>query len=140
MTETPANQSEPSRETSIDDALACQASGAAPETAADNAPLPSEEEIREALKEVLDPEIGINIVDLGLIYDVIRNPEQATVQVNMTLTSPGCPLGPEISSAVFVTVTRMPGVKDCNVEMVWSPMWDPMERATEEARMALGIW
>ena len=102
--------------------------------------LPLAEDIREAIKEVIDPEIGMNIVDLGLIYDVIPHPETGMVDVNMTLTSPGCPVGPEITSAVWMTVKRMPGVKDCEVKLVWSPRWDPQVHASEEARLYLGIW
>ena len=103
-------------------------------------PLPNEEEVREALKEVIDPEIGINIVDLGLIYDVLPNLETGHVDVNMTLTSPGCPAGPELTSAVWMTVKRMAGVKDCEVKLIWSPRWDPNVHASEEGRMHLGIW
>ena len=106
----------------------------------DMTPLPSEEAIREALHVVTDPEIGISIMELGLVYDVIRDEAQHTVTINMTLTSPGCPLGPEMTSAVYLTVTRMPGVRDCHVELVWSPMWDPQVNATEETRIALGLW
>lgn len=102
--------------------------------------LPSPDTIKEAIKEVIDPEIGINIVDLGLIYDVIPNEDTGIVDVNMTLTSPGCPAGPEITSAVWMTVKRLPGVKDCEVKLVWSPRWDPQVHASEEARMYLGIW
>lgn len=103
--------------------------------------LPSEEEIREALREVVDPEIGMNIVDLGLVYEIRRGePEPGHVQINMTLTSPGCPMGPEITSAVWMTVKRMEGVEGCNVELVWDPPWDPSEHASEEVKMALGLW
>lgn len=102
--------------------------------------LPSAEDIREAIKEVIDPEIGMNIVDLGLIYDVLPNVETGVVDVNMTLTSPGCPVGPEITSAVWMTVKRLPGVKDCEVKLVWSPRWDPSVHASEEARLYLGLW
>jgi metal-sulfur cluster biosynthetic enzyme len=102
--------------------------------------LPSAEEIREAIKEVIDPEIGMNIVDLGLIYEVLPNAETRVVDVNMTLTSPGCPAGPEITSAVWMTVKRLPGVKDCEVKLVWTPRWNPQEHASEEARMYLGLW
>ena len=102
--------------------------------------LPSEEEIREALKEVIDPEIGISIVDLGLIYDVLPDPESGHVQINMTLTSPGCPAGPELSSSVWMTVKRMDGVKDCDVKIVWSPRWDPQVHTSEEGRLYLGLW
>jgi metal-sulfur cluster biosynthetic enzyme len=102
--------------------------------------MPTEEEIREALKDVIDPEIGINIVDLGLIYDVEPNNETRQVDVNMTLTSPGCPVGPELKSAVWLTVKRMPGVEDCEVNLVWKPRWDPSVHSSEEAQMFLGIW
>jgi metal-sulfur cluster biosynthetic enzyme len=103
-------------------------------------PMPDEEAIREALKDVIDPEIGINIVDLGLIYDVEPNDETREVNVNMTLTSPGCPVGPELKSAVWLTVKRMNGVADCEVNLVWKPRWDPSVHASEEAQMFLGIW
>ena len=102
--------------------------------------MPNEEAIREALKDVIDPEIGINIVDLGLIYDVIPNEETRQVEVNMTLTSPGCPVGPELKSSVWLTVKRMEGVEDCEVNLVWKPRWDPSVHASEEAQMFLGIW
>lgn len=102
--------------------------------------MPDEEAIREALKDVIDPEIGINIVDLGLIYDVIPNEETRQVEVNMTLTSPGCPVGPELKSSVWLTVKRMSGVDDCEVNLVWKPRWDPSVHASEEAQMFLGIW
>lgn len=102
--------------------------------------VPSEEAIREALKDVIDPEIGINIVDLGLIYDVEPDPETKEVNVNMTLTSPGCPVGPQLKSAVWLTVKRMDGVEDCEVNLVWKPRWDPSVHASEEAQMFLGIW
>jgi metal-sulfur cluster biosynthetic enzyme len=102
--------------------------------------LPSPEDIREAIKEVIDPEIGMNIVDLGLIYDIMPNAETGVVDVNMTLTSPGCPAGPELTSAVWMTVKRMPGVKDCEVKLVWTPKWNPEVHASEEARLYLGLW
>lgn len=104
------------------------------------ATLPDAETIKEAIKEVIDPEIGINIVDLGLIYDVIPDTESGQVQVNMTLTSPGCPAGPELTSAVWMTVKRLEGVKDCDVKLVWTPRWDPQVHASEEGRMYLGLW
>ncbi len=103
-------------------------------------PMPNEEVIREALKDIIDPEIGINIVDLGLIYDVEPNEETREVNINMTLTSPGCPVGPELKSAVWLTVKRMSGVADCEVNLVWKPRWDPSVHASEEGQMFLGIW
>ena len=104
------------------------------------ATFPTPEEITEAIKEVIDPEIGINIVDLGLIYEVVPDPESGHVVVNMTLTSPGCPAGPELTSAVWMVVKRMEHVKDCDVKLIWSPRWDPQVHATEEGRMYLGLW
>ncbi|GMU54156.1 MAG: hypothetical protein AMXMBFR33_33020 [Candidatus Xenobia bacterium] len=101
--------------------------------------LPPAAEIREALKEVIDPEIGINIVDLGLIYQILPKSDK-TVDVNMTLTSPGCPMGPEITSAVWMTVKRLTGVQECDVKLVWKPRWDPSVHASEEAKAYLGIW
>lgn len=101
--------------------------------------LPPSAEIREALKEVIDPEIGINIVDLGLIYQILPKDDK-TVDVNMTLTSPGCPMGPEITSAVWMTVKRMKGVEECDVKLIWKPRWDPSVHASEEAKAYLGIW
>ena len=120
-----------------------QADGAAspaPQGGTSEGEMPTEEAIREALKDVIDPEIGINIVDLGLIYDVIPNEETRQVEVNMTLTSPGCPVGPELKSSVWLTVKRMDGVEDCEVNLVWKPRWDPSVHASEEAQMFLGIW
>ncbi len=102
--------------------------------------VPTEEQVLEALKDVIDPELGINIVDLGLIYGAKPDPETGKVEVEMTLTSPGCPAGPEIKSAVWITVKRMDGVEDCDVNLVWKPKWDPMLHASEEAQMFLGIW
>ena len=101
---------------------------------------PTVDEIRQVLYDVVDPEINISIIDLGLVYDIIPIPEEGKVQINMTLTSPGCPLGPEITSAVYLKVSRLPLVKECQVELVWTPMWDPSVNPTEETRIALGIW
>lgn len=101
---------------------------------------PTEAQIKEALCEVKDPEIGMNIIELGLVYDIILDQNKGSVQINMTLTSPGCPLGPEITGAAYLAITRLPGVKDCHVDLVWTPMWNPEVNPTEEARAALGFW
>ncbi len=108
------------------------------ETSSD--PFPSEAEIKEALREVYDPELGVNVVDLGLIYDIDLNKEARSVHINMTLTSPGCPLGPEMTSSAYLAITRLKGVKECNIDLVWTPAWDPETKLTEEARAALGLW
>ncbi|HUE76255.1 MAG TPA: metal-sulfur cluster assembly factor [Chloroflexota bacterium] len=96
------------------------------------------DDIREALRAVYDPEIGINIVDLGLVYGVENN--DGDVKVIMTLTSPACPLGPVIVDQVTYTAGRVPGVENVGVEFVWSPPWDPRTMCSEEAKAELGIW
>ena len=98
----------------------------------------SEEALMEALRPVSDPEIGLSIVDLGLIYGI--DVDNNDVNVRMTLTSPACPLGPEIMNDVKSTLEQLPFVKKVNVELVWSPRWDPRVMASEDARMELGIF
>jgi metal-sulfur cluster biosynthetic enzyme len=96
------------------------------------------EQVRDALMGVVDPEIGLDIVELGLIYAVeIRERE---VKVQMTLTSPVCPYGPEIVEAARSYVREIPGVRGCDVELVWEPNWDPRTMASKEAKMALGLF
>lgn len=92
----------------------------------------------EALKAVLDPEIGINIVDLGLVYGIDVN-ENNDVEVTMTLTSMGCPLGPVIIQDIQQTVGKLDGSGETFVRIVWSPQWTP-DRMTEDGRDELGIW
>ena len=137
---TAAPNAEAPAETQETSPVAADASSEAEPKTPATGEMPSEEAIREALKDIIDPEIGINIVDLGLIYDVLPNEETRQVEVNMTLTSPGCPVGPELKSSVWLTVKRMDGVEDCEVNLVWKPRWDPSVHASEEAQMFLGIW
>ena len=98
-----------------------------------------EDVVRESLRTVVDPEIGVNIVDLGLVY-AIDIKEEGAVNVKMTLTSPACPLGAVIQGQVHQAIVKLPWVKDVKVELVWSPRWDPREMASEDARMELGIY
>ncbi len=99
--------------------------------------LPNEEEVREALKTVYDPEIGINIVDLGLIYGVDVQ-DTGLVDINMTLTSPGCPLSHVIGEQVREALDGMPGVNDIKLNLVWTPSWNPT-MMSEDAKMELGM-
>jgi metal-sulfur cluster biosynthetic enzyme len=94
--------------------------------------------VLESLKEVYDPEIGINIVDLGLVYDVGFH-DNSDVEVTMTLTSMGCPLGPVIISDVQKAVGTLDPGGDVHVRIVWSPPWSPA-LMSEDARDELGIW
>lgn len=90
------------------------------------------------LKTIFDPEIPVNIYDLGLIYDVAIN-EQHHVHVQMTLTSPGCPVAQTFPGTVEKSVNEVPGVADCTVELVWEPPWT-QERMSEAARLELGMF
>ncbi len=98
------------------------------------------EAVREALKPVVDPEIFISIVDLGLIRDVVVAEGGAKVRVVMTLTTPFCPEGPMIVEQVKQIVASLPGVQESEVELVWNPPWDPRKEASDEVKADLGIW
>lgn len=94
--------------------------------------------IQEMLKDVIDPELGVNIVDLGLVYDVNIS-EANDVEVVMTLTSMGCPLGPVITGEVNKALSGLMGIGGTSVKIVWSPPWSP-DKMSEDARDELGIW
>jgi len=94
----------------------------------------------EALRPIQDPELMISIVDLGLIYGVDVSPDGKKLEVRMTLTGPGCPIGPELMAAVDHTARTIPGVEDVEVRLVWEPAWDPTKMASETAKEMLGIW
>ena len=96
-----------------------------------------EDLVIETIRTILDPEIGVSIVELGLIYGV--EVKENDVNVRMTLTSPACPVGPVIQAQVHQAVKKLPWTKEVKVELVWSPRWDPRTMATEDARMELGI-
>lgn len=96
----------------------------------------TKEQVYEALQDCYDPEIPVNIVDLGLVYDV--EVEDDAVAVKMTLTAPGCGMGGMIASNAQSLIMEIPGVKEANVDLVWEPPWDP-SRISEEARQKLGI-
>ncbi len=100
----------------------------------------TEESVREALKPVVDPEIFISVVDLGLIRGVEIAPDGKRVKVTMTLTTPFCPEGPMIVEQVKMIVAGLPGVAESEVELQWSPPWDPRTDASDEVKAELGIW
>jgi metal-sulfur cluster biosynthetic enzyme len=97
---------------------------------------PSPELARKALRAVKDPELGLNIIDIGLIYDVEVS-ETGKVDVRMTLTSPGCPAGAEIMDDVRETLMDLEGVTEVEIELVWEPYWTP-ERMDPRVRAFLG--
>ena len=94
-----------------------------------------EDKIREALKKVIDPELGVSIVDLGLIYDVKVN--RTKIKVIMTLTTPGCPLAPVIDKLVREAIKPL-GEYEVELELVWEPAWTK-EMMSEEAKLKLGM-
>ena len=96
----------------------------------------TKEAVIEALKEVYDPEIPVNIVDLGLIYDV--EVEDGEVAVEMTLTAQGCGMGPYIAQQAEWRIAELEGVEDVEVELVWDPPWSP-ERSTDDGKRLLGL-
>ena len=95
------------------------------------------EEVQEALKEVFDPEIPVNIVDLGLIYG-IEVDDNGHVHVDMTLTAAGCGMGPFIAQQAEWAVAEVDGVKDVDVEITFEPAWTP-DKITEDGRKLLGL-
>ena len=97
----------------------------------------TEEDVREALRQIVDPEIGINIVDLGLVYECNVD-DEGQCAITMTLTSPGCPLSGYIGTAVDSAVSELDGIKNVDVDIVWSPPWNP-SMMSEDAKLELGI-
>ena len=94
------------------------------------------EQVRKALKGVKDPELGLNVVDIGLIYDITVS-DAGDVHITMSLTSPGCPSGPEIMGDVKMVVMDLEGVSTVEVELVWEPYWTP-DRMDPRVRAFLG--
>ncbi|MES1243756.1 MAG: SUF system Fe-S cluster assembly protein [Acidobacteriota bacterium] len=97
-----------------------------------------EEQIVDALKTVFDPEIPVNIYELGLIYDLAIE-DEGQVKIKMTLTSPGCPVAGSLPGEVQTKVEGVPGVANADVELVWDPAWNP-SMMTEAARLQLGMF
>src|SRR2546430_262661 len=94
------------------------------------------EAARNALRQVKDPELDMNIIDLGLVYDV--EIVEGEVRVKMTLTSPGCPAGPMITNDAYRVLRGLEGVKDVDIEIVWEPYWTP-ERMDPKVRALMGL-
>jgi len=99
--------------------------------------MPSVDEVQAALTNVIDPELGLDFVELGLIYDVEVG-EDGTVRVTYSLTSPGCPIGPQVAEQIEEFVGELDGVQEVQPTMTFSPPWTP-ERMSEDAKFALGF-
>lgn len=96
-----------------------------------------ESALLEALKQVVDPELMVNVVDLGLVYEI--NQDGGTVYVNMTLTSPACPVGPQIVQQAKMALEQLDDVEEAKINLVMTPPWSP-DRMTDDARDHLGIF
>lgn len=103
--------------------------------------LPTSEEVRDNIKaKVKDPELMMNIVDLGLVYEVEISEENKSAEITMTLTSPGCPAGPEIiTNCQRETHLAFPDLEEVNVHLTWSPFWTP-DMMSQDARDELGYF
>ena len=101
-------------------------------------PIAAEDQVIAALRTVHDPEIPVNIYDLGLIYDTTIH-EDGTVEIEMSLTAPGCPVAGEMPGEVARAVAALPGAGEVTVRLVWEPPWTP-ELMSEDARLALGMF
>ncbi len=112
------------------------ADGTVTVVAAATAPVTTPEEVRAVLRGVKDPDLNMSIVDLGLVYDV--RVDGPVVTVDMTLTSPGCPSGPEIMGEAERQLRELPGVTDIRMNLVWTPFWSP-DRIEPKIRAYMGI-
>jgi metal-sulfur cluster biosynthetic enzyme len=99
-------------------------------------PPPTPDQVKLALRKVKDPELNLNIIDLGLVYDI--RVDGAEVQIDMTLTSPGCPAGPQIMTDVERVLRAMPGVDDVGINLIWTPFWSP-DRIEPRVRAYMGL-
>jgi metal-sulfur cluster biosynthetic enzyme len=107
-----------------------------PLTNTDSASVVSDDQVKLALRRVKDPDLNLNIVDLGLVYSV--RVDGSTVNVDLTLTSPGCPSGPEIMTDAEREVAALPGVEHVTVNLIWTPFWTP-DRIEPRVRAYLGL-
>jgi len=99
----------------------------------------SEEQVEQALKSIYDPEIPVNLVDLGLIYNVEINQKNKSIQITMTLTAPGCGMGPVLISDIKYRVAKVPNVEKVDVELVFDPPWG-REMMSDEAKLETGMF
>lgn len=98
----------------------------------------TKEAVLEQLKTIIDPELNVNIVDLGLIYDIIIDDKKSLVTITMTLTTPGCPLSFVFQEWIPEAVGKVKGVKEVKIDLVWEPPWNP-DKLSDDAKEMLGI-
>ena len=100
---------------------------------------PTADQLWDVVRQIQDPELHMSIVELGLVYH-IEIDDEGLVTIDLTLTSPGCPVGPMIQGQAYHLLTQIEGVEDVEVNLVWDPPWDPKTMASDEVKMMLGIW
>jgi metal-sulfur cluster biosynthetic enzyme len=124
-----------SEDTTAEQSLVSDAAAVAPDAPAAGGAAPTPDEVMDALSNVIDPELGLDFVELGLIYGV--EVQDGNVHVTFTLTTPGCPIGPQVTEQIEEFVGELDGVKSIDSEMVFVPPWSP-EKMSEDAKFALG--
>jgi len=100
---------------------------------------PTTDEIRAVVRQIDDPELRLSIVDLGLVYGIDID-DDGEVTIDLTLTTPACPIGPMLQGQIYHLLTQLDGIEDVEVNLVWEPPWDPKTMASEEIKLQLGIW
>lgn len=98
----------------------------------------TKEEIEAELRTIIDPELQINIVDLGLIYNIVTDQDKGEVTITMTLTTPGCPLSYVFEEWIPAAVKKVAGVKHVTIDLVWEPPWDP-DKISDDIKEDMGI-
>jgi metal-sulfur cluster biosynthetic enzyme len=134
--ESPDLDQAPSAESPSAESPSAESQSTASKGAAADGPPPTSEQVKLALRKVKDPELNLNIIDLGLVYEI--SVDGSDVQIDMTLTSPGCPAGPQIMGDVERAVKAMPGVTEVNINLVWQPFWSP-EKIEPRVRAYMGL-
>lgn len=99
----------------------------------------TKEKVIDAIRQVEDPDLGLSLVDMGLIYEVDID-EDNNVNIQMTLSSPACPIAPQLVSDVEFSAKTLEEINQINIDLVWDPPWNPEEMATDEVKDVLGIW
>ena len=98
------------------------------------------EQVLQSLHSVKDPEVGFDVVDLGLIYGVDISDDAANIKIKMTLTTPYCPYGQQMVDSARMAVGTLPGVKSVDIDLVWEPAWEPRTMASDAVKDVLGLW
>jgi len=105
-----------------------------------NPGIATREQVMGSLHSVRDPEVGFDVVDLGLIYGVDISEDGSNVKIRMTLTTPYCPYGQQMVDSARMAVGALPGIKSVDIDLVWEPAWDPRTMASDAVKDTMGLW